>query len=90
MPWGFVGAILLVVSVERAIAPQELRIARTENVDLRMSRMAASGKNQAVPADILCLGSSMIQEGILPRVIEERAGRKAYNLAHYGGNVPNS
>jgi hypothetical protein len=90
MPWGFVGAILLIAAAERAIAPLELQISRTENVDLRMSRMAASGKKQAVPADVLCLGSSMIEEGILPRVIEERAGLKAYNLAHYGGNVPNS
>ena len=35
-------------------------------------------------ADILCLGDSRIKLGILPRVMEDRLGVSAYNLANIG------
>ncbi len=39
-------------------------------------------------AEILCFGDSLVKLGILPRVLEARLGRSAYNLAVLGGQPP--
>ena len=86
-PWGLLGAVVIALWIERTVLCHDLQFCRTENIDLRMARHAAHATRMAVSSDILCLGSSMIQQGILPRVIERRTGRKVYNLAVCGGPV---
>lgn len=39
---------------------------------------------------ILCFGDSMIKNGILPRTIEAKSGKPAYNLSLLGGHSPAS
>jgi hypothetical protein len=59
-----------------------------ENWSARQSRRAAS--REALESEVLCFGDSLVKQGILPRVIEDRCGVRAYNLALGGGQAPSS
>jgi hypothetical protein len=37
-----------------------------------------ASRREAVEADLLCLGDSLIKTGLAPRVIEERTGRQTF------------
>jgi hypothetical protein len=54
----------------------------------RSAHRAASGLGGK--AQILCFGDSLVKLGLLPRVLEERIGSSAYNLAVLGGQAPSS
>jgi hypothetical protein len=41
-------------------------------------------------AEVLCLGDSLVKQGVLPRILSGRLGRSAYNLAVHGGQAPTS
>lgn len=84
-PWGMLGALVAIGLIEVIIAHHDLDLTTADNMDWRTIRRAAVKK--APGCEILCLGTSMVQEGVLPRVIEQRAGKKTYNLAVCGGRV---
>ena len=84
-PWGMLGAIAAVLSIEAAIARHDFELTRPECMNWRMSRRSAA--RNAPGCDVLCLGTSMVQEGIFPRVIEQETGKRTYNLGVCAGRV---
>src|SRR4051794_4336644 len=84
-PWGVVGAIVAILAVELGFENHDLGLTRPECINWRFSRKAAIKKSPG--CDVLCLGTSMVQGGVLPRVIEQETGRKTYNLAVCAGRV---
>jgi hypothetical protein len=43
--------------------------------------------DEAVDAEILGFGDSLLKQGLIPRILEERLGKRTYNLA-VGGGLP--
>jgi hypothetical protein len=89
-PTGLIGALGLILLLEPIIA-------RIPGGDEGRSRLAVSWQSSLrtatepeARADILCFGDSLIKLGILPRVLEVRLGRSAFNLAVLGGQPPTS
>src|SRR5262249_43305671 len=48
----------------------------------------AAARKIARHSHILCLGSSSTKMGLIPLVIEERTGRRTYNIALMAGRMP--
>ena len=95
-PWAFPGGLLgsigLIIVLEWVgIVPETLHI--RESSDRVNSSWLAAGRAAAGPeagAEILCFGDSLIKLGILPRVLQDRLGWSAHNLAVLGGQAPTS
>lgn len=87
-PRGMLGAVLAVIAIEAAFARHDLDLSRPENQGWRWGRSAA--RRSAPKADILCFGTSMVQTGVLPRVIAKRTGRPAFGMAVYASEMPYS
>jgi len=85
-PWGLLGAVAAVIAVEAAVARLDLDLTPAGNIDWRQARRAAERK--APGCDLLCFGTSMVQQGVYPRVIEQRAGLRGQNLGVYAGRAP--
>ena len=86
VPWSVIVAGLAVFAIEICFAHHDLDFNRPENMGWRWGRSAA--RRRAPKADILCLGTSMIQTGVLPRVIAHRTGRPAYGMALFASQMP--
>ena len=84
IPLGLAGMLLLVAGVESGVSRYVARSFRFESswVWDATRRQARSGN------EILCFGDSQIKNGVLPAAIEARLGRKAYNFAQNGSQVP--
>jgi hypothetical protein len=82
------GALLLIVLTEHYVARHALDFVRPENWEWRLS--ARASRRQALNADVLGFGTSMVKMSVLPNVIEQRSGLRAYNLAVCGGLPPAS
>jgi hypothetical protein len=78
--------LALVGAGDLFVAGQSARWTAPLVMDWQATRQAAARK--ATGCDLLCLGSSMVKYGVLPRVIEARTGRRGYNLAVPGSHVP--
>ena len=63
---------------------EDLRLHDECRADWAYGGRAAS--RRAPDAEILCFGDSMIKFGMAPRVLEDRLGRRAFNLALYAGS----
>ena len=85
-PAGLLGMLVLVALVEAALAARHLDFATVATDDWR--RTASAATTRAVGRDVLCFGDSLIKYGVLPRVIEARAGLTGYNLAINAGPMP--
>lgn len=87
-PAGFIGAIGLILLLDGvfaripAVVDPRSRLGASWQFALRVTEEPAAG------AEILCFGDSQIKLGILPRILEARLGRTAYNLAVLGGQPP--
>ena len=46
---------------------------------------SGAARHEAVGSDVLCFGDSLVEFAVLPAVLEERLGGKAYNLALHAG-----
>lgn len=57
---------------------------------LAWKRSAEAARKEAVQADILCFGDSLVMHGVAPRILEKRLGRPAYNVAVFKGMAPSS
>lgn len=88
IPLGLIGMAGIVIAVELFLARHDLDFATASSSCWHQGRLSA--RRQAPRCEILCLGDSMVKMGVLPRVLEARTGRKAYNLALIGGQVPAS
>ena len=86
VPWGLLGMLALMAASERYVKRHTLDFTRPEGWNWRMSGWAA--RREATQADVLCLGTSRAQQAIVPQVIEERSGMRAWNLATCWGQAP--
>ncbi len=84
-PWGLVGALALALVVEYGIHRHRLDL--MHEIVLGFSY---AGRSMEKPPryEILCLGDSLVKHGVVPRVLEERLGRKSLNAACMGGVTP--
>ena len=87
-PRGVIAAVLSILFVESTLSRHDLELTRPEGINLRMARFAA--RTHAPGRDLLCLGSSMVQGGILPAVLDRHSGSKSYNLAVVAGTTSTS
>jgi hypothetical protein len=87
-PWGLLGMIGLLVTIESFIVCHDLVFSHPWGVDWRQSRRAAS--RYAPYCQILCFGDSLTKYGVAPRILKDRLGRRVYNLATIAGPPTNS
>lgn len=78
-PRGFAGMLVLVTAIELLIGNNPFRVETFLGVNTRFVRKSLA--RESPRCDILCLGDSLVKDGVQPRVLEQRLGRKAYNLA---------
>lgn len=88
VPAGLVGVVAFLVLVEgglgrRGAAPRD-QMSTTWQAAARWSGGAESR------VGLLCLGDSLVKEGVMPRELGRRLGLLAYNLAVPGGSAPSS
>ena len=88
VPRGFLGMLALVVAFELAIGGRHMDFTTVWADDWRRTGEAAT--RQARGRDVLYFGDSLVKYGVLPKVIEARAGLKGYNLATNAGTLPSS
>jgi hypothetical protein len=86
VPWGLVGMAVLVFTTETMLAHFDHHFS---DLDIAAYRFPSLAYRAAAQSDVLCFGDSLIKQGIIPAVFEERLGISAYNLAVPGG-VPGS
>jgi len=80
--------LALIVFIECGIAKHGLDIARPEAWEWWLSGRAARRHTEGKP--ILCFGSSMVKQAVIPRVIGRKLNKTVYNLALCAGPVPSS
>jgi hypothetical protein len=78
--------LIALLGVERFVVRQEMMLNTAESAAAGRAHFAA--RQEATKCEILCLGDSLMKFGVIPRVIEGRLGRPAYNLALVGGQPP--
>ena len=78
--------VVLVVLTETFLAAHRPDF---ESLDLASYRYPGVMSREVARSAILAFGDSLVKDGVLPRVIEERLGRSAFNLAVPGG-MPSS
>jgi hypothetical protein len=85
-PWGFLGMIVLIWAVEAGISIHEIdfRLA----IEHLWRTQGREARGRAARSDVLCLGDSLIAQGVIPAVLEERLGRSTHNLGLGGGQFP--
>jgi hypothetical protein len=84
-PVGLIGMLALVAVVERSVARNEIRF-----TTIAVSAWAQGGAHlsEAARSEVLCFGDSLVKDGVLPQVLEDRHGFSAWNLALPGGTAP--
>jgi len=88
IPAGLLGMLLLVLLTERYIAQHNVDYKRSDYWDWRSTSRAA-GSN-VKDCQVLCLGTSRIQQSVLPNLIEAGSGLRTWNLAMCWGQAPAS
>jgi hypothetical protein len=88
IPTGLLGLIAAVCCVE-AVLGARANLFR-DWMALTWAQAARSAQGEAAEARVLCLGDSLVKEGVLPRVLGRALGRPAYNLAVHGGSAPSN
>ncbi len=88
LPSGLLGMLALVVAIESAVAGRRLDLVNPAAEDWRSAARAAEYRSR--DRDVLCFGDSLVKYGVLPRVIEAKAGLRSYNLATAGGTMPSA
>ena len=53
-------------------------------------RFSGHAANKASRHDVLCFGDSLVNHGVIPLIIEQHLGLKAYNFALSGGQSSTS
>ncbi|HEV3122796.1 MAG TPA: hypothetical protein VGY53_12870 [Isosphaeraceae bacterium] len=86
IPGGLLGMLVVVVAVERYVRFYDRVFCSSNGWEWRGSALAA--RQEAPACEILCFGDSLSKLGVLPRAIEARTGRRAYNLACSGSEPP--
>jgi hypothetical protein len=84
-PLGLMGMLAMVAGAERVVARNNRPLGHITPLSWQFSREASG--TSARTCEILCLGSSVLKCGLIPRIIEEKTGRKTYNLALMAGRI---
>ena len=87
-PWGFLGLVVVVGLVENGLGRHEIHYSTEWSAAWKRAGEAA--RKEAVQADLLCFGDSLVMHGVAPRILEKRLGRSAYNVAVFKGQAPSS
>ena len=87
-PWGLFGMLAIVGLVENGLSRHEIHYSTEWSV--AWERAAQAARKEAVQADVLCFGDSLVMHAVAPRILEERLGRSAYNVAVFKGQAPSS
>jgi hypothetical protein len=88
VPYGALGAIVLLMAIESAVARHAMDFTSIFRFDWGESRRAA--EREAPGCRILSFGTSMTKFGLYPAVVERESGRRTYNLAASAGRLPGS
>ena len=86
VPWGLLGLLVLMLASERYVARRSLDFTRPEYWDWKLSGHAA--RHKAPKCQVLCFGTSRVQQALVPQVIQERSGLRAWNLSSCWGQAP--
>lgn len=85
-PKGLLGMLAAVVVIELLVARHRLDLTPIVGTDWnQVGRRVAQESNGN---DVLCFGDSLMRHGVLPRVVEERTGRRCLSLAVAAGQAP--
>ena len=86
IPWGLIGMLGLILSVERAVIRHDHDLTGTVPLNWRYARYAAVSR--APDCGILCLGTSMVKFGVSSRMIAAATGKRTFNLAMSASSLP--
>jgi hypothetical protein len=86
IPGGLLGMLLLLAGAESYVARHNLVYTRPDFWDWKLSGHHA--RTSARDCQVLCFGTSRIQQSIVPKVIEQKTGLKTWNLAMCWGQAP--
>jgi hypothetical protein len=89
-PTGLIGALGLIVVLEGIIARVPARPDDRSRLASSWQTAMHRASGPEARAEILTFGDSLIKLSMLPRILEARLGRSAYNLAVLGGQPPTS
>jgi hypothetical protein len=78
-PWGLLGALALIITIECAIQRRWLEF--SDPVSLSWIYSVRSATNQAPTAELLCLGDSLVKHGLIPAVMEPITRCRTVNLS---------
>lgn len=87
-PMGLVGMLGCIILVELAVSRLDDRLQTPSSAVFRFTSRALGA--DAARADVLVVGDSLLKFGVVPRILEERLGSRAFNLAHIGGQPPDT
>ena len=79
LPRGLLGAILLVLMIERFVEKKRAPVHPARILGLEDEHPGDPARVR--DCQVLCFGTSISQQGLLPRIIDERTGWRTYNLA---------
>jgi hypothetical protein len=86
VPWGLFGMAILVVGIELFVSRDDklTTLADAEH------KFAYRASREARRYEVLCFGDSQAKDGIVPRVVEARLGKRTLNLAIAGSPAPSA
>lgn len=87
-PWGLLASIFLVVLIEATLAQHVT--AFIDYMALAWRKSARTAASPVAQRDLLFLGDSLVKCGLLPSIIQDELGVRAYNLAIFGGQASSS
>jgi hypothetical protein len=90
LPLGLIGAVALVATIEAGLADRPIERSSKPGLAWRFGKSSAASDPGVTGAEVLCLGDSLVKLGVQPRVIEDRLGRRSFNLAVPGAQAPAS
>jgi hypothetical protein len=88
LPFGFFGMLAIVASFEWFVAAHSFDFSDGPAADWKRTGRASTA--EALDAEILCFGSSLLKFGLVPDLIEKRTGLRTFNLSLLGGQAPSS
>jgi hypothetical protein len=80
------GSLIAILCVEHFLALQDNTLTPVYAAVAR--RVGLAARREATKCEILCFGDSLMQFGVVPRVLEKCLGRTSYNLAISGSYPP--
>ena len=84
-PSGLIGMLALVAAVEWSVSRNEIKF-----TTIATSAWTLSGQHltKAAHSSVVCFGDSLVKDGVIPPVLEDRHGLTAWNLALPKGSAP--